>query len=223
MRVFIERGLDRVEKLTGAVVILDIYRAGNTIMSLLASGAQRVVLLSDLEGAYQLKRENPDWLLMGERGGVTQPGFDGGNSPCQARVMPVAGRTVVLTTSAGTQAVHRLGQASHIFFGSFANAAALCAELRRLDPDSVHLLPMGLEAREPAMEDDLAALYLEQCLLGNSPDFKKMVPQLLNCDGSGRLRSLKQDDDLKFCTSLNTHEMIPRVVPGAPPFAIANR
>lgn len=221
MEIRIQQGLQGLDRLQGAVVILDIFRASNTIIALLEAGAAGVALIAGLEQARALKAEHPDWLLLGERKGLTPPGFEGGNSPVAARGMALKGRRVILTTSAGTQALPYLSPEVTPFYGSFANAAALVGHLRRLDPPAVHLLPMGLEAKEPAREDDLAADYLARLLAGERPDFSAYRQGLLHNDGAARLRRLGQHDDLEFCTSLDVSSLVPQVKLTSPPWAVA--
>lgn len=219
MRVEMVRPEDALEGLDGAVVILDIFRASNTVLALLAAGATRVALVAGLNRARGLKASHPDWLLLGERGGLAPEGFEGGNSPAGAAGLKPRGRAAILTTSAGTQAVHRLGAASAVFYGSFANASALARALRGLGPTRVSLLPMGLEGREPAEEDDLAADWLRDQLLGRRRDFAPVRTRLLACAGARRLRGLGQDDDLDFCAALDTHILVAAVSPEDPPTA----
>jgi 2-phosphosulfolactate phosphatase len=204
-------GLAGLDQAAGAVVILDIFRASNTVLSLLASGADGVWLLADLEQARGLRQAHPAMLLWGERGGIMPPDFDGDNSPCRAAAGDLAGRQVILTTSAGTQAVARLAGAEAVCFASFANATALAGYLAALAPAVVSLLPMGLEAREPALEDQEAAFYLAELLAGRRPDFAPIRQRLLACPGADRLRRLNQHDDLAFCTTLDSHDLVPLV------------
>lgn len=211
MRLEIINSLQGLEKLKGVVVILDVFRASNTIIALLGSGVSQLVLLADLEEARGLRARRPGWLLLGERQGIAPPDFDGGNSPVQAAAGGFNGQRVILTTSAGTQAVGRLSGAKEVLFGSFANAGALVALLKKRGPEMVHLLPMGLEAKQPALEDELAARYLADLLADGEPDFTAIESRLLDCNGADRLRSLNQHDDLKFCTTLDSQQIIPRV------------
>jgi len=203
--------MDNLESLRGVVVIFDIYRASNTILALLAAGAEEIVLIADLYKAYDLKRKNPSWLLYGERGGLPPKGFDGGNSPTATSNLSLSGRTVIFTTSSGTQAVHRLSRAEAVFYASFANARAATKVIAGLNPGIVNLLPMGYKAQEPAEEDSLGAYYLKGSLLGAPPDFTDIKRRLLSCTCADLLRRLKQDVDLGFCTSLDTHDRIPVV------------
>jgi 2-phosphosulfolactate phosphatase len=216
----VHRGLDGVECLTGAVVVIDVFRASNTIISLLSAGAREVLLLADLDQARAIKRRQPELPLLGERGGVAPADFDGGNSPASAHGVVRSGECPILTTSAGTQAIARLRAADPVLFASFANATAVVEALVRLRPSSITLLPMGLEARESAVEDDEAADWLLAVLEGRSMDFAAVRERLLECDGARRLRRLGQDDDLAFCTELDSHDVVPVVRPGDPPRAV---
>jgi 2-phosphosulfolactate phosphatase len=205
------------------VVVFDVFRASNTIISLLAAGVRDVLLVADLEVARAVKRQHPTWPLLGERGGITPVDFDGGNSPAAAHLVARPGDTAILTTSAGTQAVARLANADPILFASFANAAAVVGALTRLQPPSITLLPMGLEARQPAVEDDEAARWVAGALEGRAQDFGPVRERLLSCAGADRLRRLGQDDDLELCTVLNTRDIVPWVELGDPPRALPQR
>ena len=215
MRIHIKHDLMDLESLGGAVVVLDVFRASNTIIAMLAAGAAGVRLFSNLEDAFEYRRRHPDHVLCGERKGLTVPGCDGGNSPVAAADLGLSGRTAILTTSAGTQAVHRLALARAVFYGSFANASALVSAIRRLDPDEAHFLPMGRETVTPAAEDDAAAEFLAAGLAGDFPDFEPVRRALLNCDGAARLRDLNQQDDLEFCLRCDSHGLVPWVDPAA--------
>jgi 2-phosphosulfolactate phosphatase len=119
-------------------VVIDVFRASNTILGALAAGATEVLLLAEIQSARKLKRAHPEHLLLRERDGVMPSGFDGNNSPAAvgSRVSP--GQSVILTTSAGTQAVNRVRRAERVTVASFANASAVRG---RQDSES--------EAREP--------------------------------------------------------------------------
>ncbi len=217
--VAIRRPDDPLEEIVGPVVLLDVFRASNTILALLAAGAAEVLLVADADAALRIGSRHPAWLVLGERGGTALPGFDGGNSPAHdaARVRP--GQTVVLTTSAGTREVHRLRRADPVLVGSFANAAALLGHLAGIAPGRVTLLPMGLEARSPAVEDDEAAAYLAARLSGQAAEFRAVRERILTGPGAARLRRLGQHDDLRFCMTLDSHDVVPTVVVGDPPRA----
>jgi 2-phosphosulfolactate phosphatase len=214
------QGVDGVESITGVVVVIDVFRASNTIIALLDAGAREVFLLADLERARALKNENPRRPLIGERGGVAPDDFDGGNSPSKVPALIAPGDAPILTTSAGTQAVARLTSAETVLFASFANASAVAARIRTLGTPAVTMLPMGLEGRTPAVEDDEAARWITGLLEGRDQDFESVRGKLLDCDGARRLKRLGQEDDLSACTELDTRSLVPVVRPGDPPRAV---
>jgi 2-phosphosulfolactate phosphatase len=87
----------------------------------------------------------PEPLLGGERGGLPIDGFDLGNSPCEYTPQQVAGRTIVFTTTNGTQALRVCGSAKRVLIGSFVNLQAV---LRQLTGDlPIHLLCAGTRER----------------------------------------------------------------------------
>lgn len=55
--------------------------------------------------AFKLKKEFADSVLIGERQGKKCEGFDYGNSPSVIQRDVVKGKTVIHTTSAGTQGI----------------------------------------------------------------------------------------------------------------------
>lgn len=210
MRINCTHDLTRLEALRGAVVVLDVFRASNTIIALVAGGA-RVCLLASEDQARALKGAHPDWALLGERQGVRLPGFDGDNSPAAVSRADYRQKTAILTSSNGTQALARLRAAGPVFYGSLTNASALTERLRQINPDSMTFLAMG-RAGEPALEDDLTAQYLAARLTGERPDFAALRQSLLTSPAAGRLRGLGREDDLEFCCRLDSHAVVPRVV-----------
>lgn len=210
MRIDFTNDLTSLEAIRGAVVVLDVFRASNTIIALVAGGA-RVCLLASLDQARVLKAAHPDWVLLGERQGVKLPGFDGDNSPMAVTRADYRGKIAILTSSNGTQALARLREAGPVFYGSFANAGALSDRLRQVNPDSVTFLAMG-RAGEPALEDDLAGQYLATRLAGEQPEFAPLRQRLLTSPAAGRLRGLGLAEDLEFCCRLDSHPVVPQVV-----------
>ena len=204
------------------MVVIDVFRASNTIISLLGAGAKEVFLLADIEKARPLKARYPERPLLGERGGITPDDFDGGNSPANAGSLIAPGASPILTTSAGTQAIARLRAADTIVFASFANATAVAETIRRRRPSSVTTAAHGAGgARAGAGGRRGRGVDRRSASTGRSQDFVEVRRRLLECDGAARLRRLGQDDDLAFCTELDTRSLVPVVVPGDPPRAVS--
>ena len=143
----------------GAAVMIDVLRASTTICHALHAGADRVVPCGSVADARRtaadLRNRGEAALLAGERGCVKVEGFDLGNSPADFSAAAVGGRPVVLTTTNGTAALLRCGEAEEVLVGCFANLAALCDHLADGD-GPVHLVCAGTD-RAVTAEDVLFA------------------------------------------------------------------
>src|SRR3972149_9874236 len=97
----------RATELAGkTVVVIDELRASSTIVQALGNGARAVFPVASIPEARKHAGQMNGVLLGGERGGLRIPGFDLGNSPSEYTRDRVAGKTIVLTTTNGTRAVH---------------------------------------------------------------------------------------------------------------------
>jgi len=220
MRIRILRPSSDLSCVRDVVVVLDIFRAGHTVLALLEAGVSELLLVADLDRARALRAAASGRLLLGERRGVAPADFDGNNSPTAVAALVRRGERVVLTTSAGTQALPRLNRARAVFMGTFAGCASLVDAIHSLAPEEVALMPMGLEGRRPAAEDDGAARFVAARLRGDQPDFHRLRARLCRSAGAARLRRLGQDDDLEYCLRLDTSSTVPTIEPGDPPRAV---
>lgn len=105
MQVRILQLIEGAKEATGITVIIDVFRAFSVEAYFMALGARKVIPVGNVETAYSLKEQNPEMILAGERHGKILPGFDVGNSPSELVKLEVSGKTVVHTTSAGTQGI----------------------------------------------------------------------------------------------------------------------
>lgn len=169
MQVHVVHHVEGARAAREVAIVIDVFRACSVIAHALAAGARRVVPVADVETAFALRRAHPDAWLIGERHGQPLPGFDAGNSPTEVRALPLAGRTLIHTTHAGTQGLAGVGPAQ-VFTGAFVNLSATVAAVRALAPREVWVVAMGHQARERCLEDDLCAEWFAACLAGAAPD-----------------------------------------------------
>lgn len=210
MKIEINRCLGGAKTADGITVVIDVFRASNTIITCLAGGAEYIIPVGSLKDAYNLKKENPDYLLFGERGGIPPKGFDHDNSPVKATQVNLKGEKIILTTSAGSQGIVYSKNAAEILVGSFANARAIVKYLKDKNPEKITLLAIGNQAIEPATEDEECARYLKSQLENRKMDMDQIRDEILKSDGANRLRRLAQEDDLEFCLKLSTYKVIPK-------------
>jgi 2-phosphosulfolactate phosphatase len=210
MKLEIRRCLEGAKTADGITVVIDVFRASNTIIACLEGGVDHIIPVGDLKDAYSLKRDNPEHLLFGERGGIPPEGFDHDNSPAKATKLNLNGKKIILTTSAGSLGIVHSKNAEEILIGSFANADAIVEYVKDKNPEKISLLAIGNEAIESATEDEECARYLKSQLENKKMDLDLMRSEILKSDGANRLRRLGQQEDMEFCLELNTSRIIPK-------------
>jgi 2-phosphosulfolactate phosphatase len=141
----------------GLAVVVDVLRAGTTIIHALAAGCACVRPCLEVDEARTLagQMRAGKVLLGGERDGILVPGFDLGNSPREYTAKVCRGTTLVLTTTNGTRALHCAALAERTLIASFVNYSAICEQVRQ-DARPVHIVCSGTDG-EVALEDTLLA------------------------------------------------------------------
>lgn len=215
MEIRILQLLDGARKAKGLTVIIDVFRAFSTTCYAFNAGVQRIYPVGDLDKAYQLKQQNPEYILVGERNEQKPEGFDFGNSPSQLMTASLNGKTMVHTTSSGTQGIANATDADEILTGSFVNAQAIANYIRLKNPETVSLVCMGYSCQYPTDEDTLLAVYLKNELEGKPNDFEAMVEQIRKGDGARFFAPEKQEwapaADFDLCLSLNRFNFVLKV------------
>ena len=170
MKIVIDSLLEGARRARGAVVIVDVFRAYTTAATAFARGAEKIILVAEVEEALQLRERGIGELCAGEVGGMRPDGFDYGNSPSELETADLAGKTLIQSTRAGTVGMAAVQNADALFGGSFAVASATVRALREMNPDLVTIVAMGSEGRTRADEDEQCALFLRNLLTGARPD-----------------------------------------------------
>jgi 2-phosphosulfolactate phosphatase len=204
--------IDGARQAKGLAVIIDVFRAFSTACYVFGNGARRIIPVDNLEVAYQLKKQHPSFLLMGERNGMKQSGFDYGNSPAEIERVDFTDRTVIHTTSAGTQGIAKAQQAEEIITGSFCNAGAIIGYIRSRGCSQVSLVCMGQAAREPSDEDTLCAQLIKDSLEGKTPDFERIHTYLRGYHTARKFFNPEiawaPERDFDLCLDLNRFDFV---------------
>ncbi len=203
------------------VVVIDVLRATSSITYGIENGAVSIIPVMDVEdcSAYAGK----GYLLAAERNGEVVEGYDFGNSPFSYTAEKVAGKTVVLTTTNGTKAMHMAQKSAYqVIIGSFLNLTAVCNYLGKQDKD-VLLLCAGWKGNfnledtlfagavveqlqndfTSADDSSVAALDMYQLAKGDLRGY------LRKSSHSARLIKLNIEEDVKFCLKLDVCRTIP--------------
>ena len=184
MEINILRYIEGAKRAEGLTVIIDVFRAFSLECCLYDRGAARIHPVGSIEEAWALKHAHPDYVLIGERRGKKCEGFDFGNSPSTVPEEAVRGKTILHTTSAGTQGIINASGADEIVTGSLVNAAAVAAYIRRRGPEKVSLVCMGNNGVTLAPEDELCAEYIKSILEGHPlPDIRERALALKDRGG----------------------------------------
>ena len=119
--------------LTGrGVVVIDVLRAGSTLVTALAAGAKAVVPASSSEEAVRLTAnlEKDGIVLAGERRMLKIEGFGLGNSPREMTREAVGGKTVYLATTNGTPALVAVQGGDPVLVAAALNFSAAAERAR---------------------------------------------------------------------------------------------
>ncbi len=184
MNINVLQLIEGAKKAEGLTVIIDVFRAFTLACYAFDNGAEDIIPVGDLDEAYNIKRANPDYILLGERLGRIQQGFNYGNSPAQIEKVNFCGKTLVHTTSAGTQGIVNAKSAEEIITGSFVNAKAIAKYITQKNPDTLSLVCMGDEGVKENQEDNFCAQYIISLLKGEPFDLEEMKETLRTGSGS---------------------------------------
>jgi len=203
------------------VVVIDILRATSSMVYGIDNGAKAIIPVAQVEDC--LAYADKGYLLAAERNGEVVEGYNFGNSPFSYTKEKVAGKTVVLTTTNGTKALHLARKrASKVVIGSFLNLQSLCDWLKTQD-NNVLLLCAGWkdqfnledtifagavieQLRSSFTHYDDASVAAEDLYAMAKKDLRAYVGKSAH---SARMTTLNIEEDINFCLQLNVCEAIP--------------
>jgi 2-phosphosulfolactate phosphatase len=166
--------------------VFDVLRATSTMITGLGRGVDRFFPVETVEEARARKIQDPNLLLAGERGGLPLEGFDLGNSPAEFK--KIEGKSVVLTTTNGTVALHRVRCAKRVYIGALLNLDALAQLLERERSTDLLLVCSGT-GEDLAIEDAIAAGGLVERLTSRSPSDAAVLVRSLYREASSDIFS----------------------------------
>ena len=208
--------IEGAKQADGTAVIIDVFRAFSMECYLYALGAGEVRPVGTIRETFAWKEKDRDCILIGERHGKKIDGCDLGNSPSSIDPGLIRGKRVIHTTSAGTQGIVNAVRADEILTGSFVNAKAVAAYIRKKRPEKVSLVCMGKEGLAAAEEDELCAVYLKSLLTGNGmPDIDRRLGDLRFGGGAHffdpELREIFPEQDFWMCIARDRFDFVLRI------------
>lgn len=206
----------------GLTVIIDVFRAFTVEPWLISRNAQHILPVGKVEQAFAYQKQFPQAILCGERNGIMVDGFDYGNSPSQFENADLTGKTVIHTTSAGTQGIANAVNAEEIITGSFVNALAISKYIKQRNASQVSLVCMGWNAAAPTEEDTLCAQYIKSLLKDDPmPDIDAQLQQLRYTSGAKFFDPGQQgvfpQRDFELCIQRDRFDFVLRVAKNEEP------
>jgi 2-phosphosulfolactate phosphatase len=168
--------LDGARQAAGAVAIIDVFRAFTTAAVALSQGAERIIMVSEVDDALALRQRGLAQLCIGEIGGKAPPGFDFGNSPYELLRaaeggLDLRGKTMAQRTGAGTQGIAAAKQgAARLYAAALVTARATSRALLAGTETQITLVAMGNTAIVRTDEDELCAMHIRNLLEGRAGD-----------------------------------------------------
>ncbi len=215
----------------GITVVVDIFRATSAICTALQNGVNEVIPVASIHDAKRYA-EDDDVIIAAERGGEVVDGFKYGNSPLSYIDNPeIIGKTLVLTTTNGTQAIDAAKNDGALVIGAFCNLDVLTAWLINENQD-VMILCSGWKNRLN-LEDSLFAGAVVDALLNSGFEYdidsdaaiitrllytssgNDMLGFLENSSHRNRLKNLHLEKDIEYCLQRNTCHVVPKLTGGA--------
>jgi 2-phosphosulfolactate phosphatase len=133
------------------------------MLTALANGAVAIKPVAEIAEALSIRRQHPEALLAGERNGrhiradlTGEIDFDLGNSPREFTPEKVQGRTIIMSTTNGTRALHACAGAKTVLISAFLNLQATARWLEQARPARLLFVCSGT-LDQAAYEDALAA------------------------------------------------------------------
>ena len=215
-----------------SLVVIDVLRLATTVCYALHHGAAQVIPVGSIEDATRLAAslDREVTLLCGEREGDRIEGFHLGNSPREYASAVVGGKTLVITTSNGTQAVEAGEGAREIALAGLVNVGATARWIRERE-GTVLIVCSGSGGRF-ALEDAVAAGLLvgqvrrlapSSLALGDGAEaavalaagHRRDLPAMLAACEDGRVLAARgYADDLPVCAGLDRLDIVPLVREG---------
>jgi 2-phosphosulfolactate phosphatase len=211
------------------VAVVDVLRASTSIAIALANGARAVIPLASSEDVISRSKslERSEVRLAGERKSQQIAGFDVGNSPRDFTREVVEGKTILMTTTNGTNAILTVQGARDVVIASYVNFSAVLSMLRAAlrGGTDVAILCAGQEKRFALEDAACAGLYVQhitakqtkaeindaaQAAMLIDKKFGSNLKRLLRMSAHGAaLVEAGFGDDIPVCAAVDAHPVVP--------------
>lgn len=206
------------------VVVIDVLRATSVMITALKNGAKEVLPTVTIEDANLVSQslKPGSFLFCGERNAKKIEGFNMGNSPLEYSPEKVKNKTIILSTTNGTRALHACGRAKEIFIGAFLNVKAIVKKVKNCD--TLVLACSGTNNKFSLDDGMCAAIIIDELskvntillddlgrtLLQNWRNSSRNLNEILKaCFHLNYLLEKGYEKDVNYCLQLNSHDIVP--------------
>jgi len=204
------------------IVVIDVLRATSAICAAFDNGVKELIPVSTIEEARDYQKKG--FLVGAERKGQIVEGFDFGNSPYSYMKDEVKGQTVVLSTTNGTKSINIAKNSGQVVIGSLSNLTTLNKWLEEQNKN-ILCLCSGWQNKFN-LEDTICAGAILDYLLGTgkyrSEEDASIAAKYLFLSAKDnilgylkasshrrRLKNLNLNEDIKYCLTPDTTQVIP--------------
>lgn len=229
LRVLMSRQEIPPDRLADAtVVVLDVFLATTTLLTIFENGARGVYPVGTLEEAEELRQRLTEPLRGGEQGAERIEGYDFGPSPVEYSPEVVGDREVIFVTTNGTRALAESASAERVIVGCLRNAPAVAHYLETAGTDSIYLVCAGSGGRF-TLEDFLGAstilsyMHTEGWRLNDAAwmalelagEYQDREVEALKHARAGRwFAENDRLEELEFVGDVGASDLVPKVVDG---------
>ncbi len=224
---FTPDAIDELQLRDKNVVIVDVLRASTTIVTALANGAKEIIPVSSVESAVKISGNlfGDVILLGGERNGKLIEGFNLSNSPREYTEEVVKNKSIIFSTTNGSQAMVKSRYAKNLVIGCFINVSKVVEFIREINSDFSIICAgkqgafciedavctgMIIQKLSEANADDISLSDAALASLTLHKNYEKNILNMIKKSEHGQyLSEIGFGDDLKICAGIDTCAVLP--------------
>ncbi|MFW9872774.1 MAG: 2-phosphosulfolactate phosphatase [Candidatus Thorarchaeota archaeon] len=153
-------------KQLNVTIVIDAFRAFATASYVLARYPKTYMLATKSFVISKLASNLKNTLLIGKAEKGSNLIYNIPNSPSRTQEVKIRNKNILHRTEAGAKGILLAKESDIILAVGFVNADATVKYIKNLANPKIKIVPMGHEAVNPSLEDDLCAMYIESLIQG---------------------------------------------------------
>lgn len=188
-------------------VIVDVFRAFSTACVILEKKPKRYILTNKCDTIVQIISKTEKNILVGKPGIGSKLKYDVPNSPSLVEKLTIHRSYVYHRTAAGATGVIQSNKDDITLCMSFNNIDATANYIKTFNSVDLHIKPMGHEANNPTIEDNLCADMLKNRIYTNCLNSSLPIEYIKKTTGMYFFTDDKEypQEDFSRCLEINSH------------------